>query len=188
MIECNDFIESVETWVSHALAIDNDRLLGALVRLRLLTSTTLSLVSSYRQRTRVALSSDLTPLVVILLRRIDTWEQNWTTQSSVGTNNDAESCHEFLIRFYGSHLRLQLSSMQLQPALSEGISKAPGLDNLWRAYSSALSMLRMIPRYPDHLSFAQDSVHVMLAYCAAFLVKVGRPEEDLWYNALINIC
>jgi len=129
-------------------------------------------MSSQRKHGKPTTKDGLMPFISILNRRIDTWKHKWAGTSGSRTDADEESCHEFLINFYGCHLRLQLSSMQLQPASVQGSSEGPDLDILWMAYSSALCMLQMIPQHPHHLSFAQDSVHVMLAYCAAFLVRV----------------
>lgn len=47
------------------------------------------------------------------------------------------------------------------------------LEILWVAYSSAIEMLQLLSRYSPRLYFAQDSIHVMTAYSAAFLIKVG---------------
>lgn len=46
------------------------------------------------------------------------------------------------------------------------------MEALWVSYSSALEMLHLICRHSSWLYFAQDSVHVMTAYSAAFLIKV----------------
>jgi hypothetical protein len=111
---------------------------------------------------------------VILDRRIEKWEASWLKMAEAQTTTEDESCHVFLIPFYGSHLRLQVFSLQVQNTLSSMRSGSPGLDSLWIAYSSALRMLRLIPRHAGHLGLVQDSIHVMVAYSAAFLVKVCR--------------
>ncbi|KXJ96216.1 hypothetical protein Micbo1qcDRAFT_193015 [Microdochium bolleyi] len=42
----------------------------------------------------------------------------------------------------------------------------------WTTFSSAIEMLRLICRHSEHAHLAQDSVHVMTAYCAKFLIKL----------------
>lgn len=173
MIESDGLIESIEDWTSDAIAIDNDQLLGALVTLRLETSAAFTFMISRQRNDGRTQPGNLGPLLSILNRRIDTWESTWSQAVEKQVKTEEESCHEFLIRFYGLHLRLQLSSLQLEGVLSSGQSSSPNLDSLWIAYSSALQMLRLIPRHSGHLNFTQDSVHIMLAYSAAFLLKVS---------------
>ena len=43
---------------------------------------------------------------------------------------------------------------------------------LWESYSNAIAMLKLVCHFSARLYFAQDSVHVMTAYSAAFLIKV----------------
>ena len=45
---------------------------------------------------------------------------------------------------------------------------------IWNSYSSALDMLKLVSETSASqlLYFAQDSVHVMIAYAAVFLIKV----------------
>ncbi|EFX05349.1 hypothetical protein CMQ_3418 [Grosmannia clavigera kw1407] len=53
------------------------------------------------------------------------------------------------------------------------------LEILWVSYSSAMNMLNLVCRFAPRLYFAQDSVHIMTAYSAAFLVKLllSAPES-----------
>lgn len=90
------------------------------------------------------------------------------------TDTSTDSCHPFLIAFYGAHLRLQLFSLPLQAVLCRRDADIEyNLEALWTTYSSAVEMLRLICRHPTHARLAQDSVHVMTAYCAKFLIKVS---------------
>lgn len=43
---------------------------------------------------------------------------------------------------------------------------------LWESYSNAIEMLKLVCHFSTRLYFAQDSIHVMTAYSAAFLIKV----------------
>lgn len=165
MINSDRLIESVETWARHPLSIENDRLLAALVTLRLETSAAFTFMIP--QSNLTGEQHGFNPLLSILRRRIDHWESVWAPTDASEKDDETRTCHDFLIPFYGNHLRLQLFSLQLHAALSPS-----NLDSLWIAYSSALRMLRLIPQHSNHLSFAQDSIHVMLAYSAGFLSKV----------------
>lgn len=50
------------------------------------------------------------------------------------------------------------------------------LETIWAAYDAATSILALVAEQPSaaFLYFAQDSVHVMIAYAAVLLVKVSR--------------
>ncbi|KAF5643384.1 uncharacterized protein FTJAE_3184 [Fusarium tjaetaba] len=170
MIECSEFIEAIEDWCDDPLAIENDQLLGAFTTLRLVTSSAFPLLVT-KSRQRSLSHSESAPLVSLLDSRMERWEKKWTEKVKAQTE---QSCHEFLIRFYGTHLRLQLHTLPLHGILVSNKSTINyHIDTVWVAYSSALNMLQLISRFPEHVCFAQDSIHVMTAYSAAFLVKVG---------------
>ncbi|KAF4964600.1 hypothetical protein FSARC_7506 [Fusarium sarcochroum] len=170
MIECDDFIESIEDWCDDPLAIENDQLLGAFTTLRLVTSAAFALLIPRSQR-RVISHNESEPLVNLLNGRIQRWEDRWTQKV---TSEQYQGCHKFLIRFYGTHLRLQLHTLPLHGILTSDKSDITlHLDTIWVAYTSALNMLQLISQYSDQLYFAQDSIHVMTAYSAAFLVKAS---------------
>ncbi|KAF9880085.1 putative fungal specific transcription factor [Colletotrichum karsti] len=167
MIERSGFIESVEAWCKDPLAIRNDRLLGALVTLRLLSSEVFRLLGSRSNRFQAGQLHTLESLLAIINSRIEEWESRWLAMA------DRDCCHPFLIQFYGTHLRLQLFSLPLQEVLGQPNQDASyHLEALWVSYSSALEMLHLICRHASWLYFAQDSIHVMTAYSAAFLIKL----------------
>ena len=171
MIPSDDFVDSVETWTHHTLATaENDHFLGALVSLRLEMSTAFTLMVP--KRGRRGSDRDIASLLSVLNRQIETWERTWCHKFDHGGVEAEDSCHNFLIQFYGNHLRLQIASLQLQDVIYSAPAYSKNLESLWLAHSSALRMLHLVTQYSQHLVFAQDSIHVMLAYCAVFLVKV----------------
>ncbi|KAF9776028.1 hypothetical protein IL306_005838 [Fusarium sp. DS 682] len=170
MIECNEFIESIESWCNDPLVIENDRLLGAFTTLRLLTSVAFPLLVAKSQQGLIS-HHESAPLVSLLNGRIERWEKTWTQKVIA---QQEPTCHEFLIRFYGTHLRLQLHTLPLHDILASHKSNINHhIDTIWVAYSSALNMLQLISQFSEYVCFAQDSIHVMTAYSAAFLTKVG---------------
>ncbi|KAF5648061.1 hypothetical protein F52700_1275 [Fusarium sp. NRRL 52700] len=185
MIECSEFIESIEDWCNDKLAIENDQLLGAFTTLRLITSSTFPLLAT-KSRQRSLSHSESAPLVSLLNGRIERWEKKWTERV---TAQAEQSCHEFLIRFYGTHLRLQLHTLPLHAILASGKSNINHhIDTVWVTYSSALSMLQLISRFSEHVCFAQDSIHVMTAYSAAFLIKITLVFSDFISGQLESTC
>ncbi|KAH7129013.1 hypothetical protein EDB81DRAFT_906799, partial [Dactylonectria macrodidyma] len=185
MMERNEFIESIDVWCKDSMVTSNDRLLGAFVTLRLMTSAVYKLLSQKPQTSegRGPLHN-IESLLTIINGRIKGWEDIWT--QAVDTEED--TCHPFLVRFYGTHLRLQLFSLPLQEILaSPNADLSMSLDTLWVAYSSAMEMLRLLSLYSSRLYFAQDSIHVMTAYSAAFLIKVRLPTHiTINYLPVIN--
>ncbi|TDZ49730.1 Protein priB [Colletotrichum trifolii] len=174
MIERTGFIESIESWCRDPLAISNDRLLGALVTLRLLSSEVYRLLGPRSNRVRAGELHTLESLLAIINSRIEEWETRWLAVV------EKDGCHHFLVRFYGTHLRLQLFSLPLQETLGHSEHNiSHHMEALWVSYSSALEMLHLICRHASCLYFAQDSVHVMTAYSAAFLIKLlmSTPES-----------
>ncbi|KAH8691462.1 hypothetical protein BGW36DRAFT_400737 [Talaromyces proteolyticus] len=166
MIERNGFLESIESWCKDSIATESDILLGALVTLRLLTSEVFRLLGPHRQTNSFQSTSSL---LTIISNRIEEWENKWLHLYQ----NASESCHPFLIRFYGTHLRLQLYSLPLQEVLGSSQHDITyNLESLWSSYSSAIEMLKLVSHFSQFLYFAQDSIHVMTAYAAAFLIKI----------------
>lgn len=183
MIERNAFIESVDAWCSDAVADRNDALLGAFVNLRLMSSSIFSLHSPSRPRSERVPLADMETLLSLKKASIERWERHWIQEVEQKQLPEEETCHKFLIRFYGTHLRLQLFSLPLQDVLSSKYSDSSlHLDIIWAAFSGAMDMLKLITRHSAQLCFAQDSIHVMTAYSAAFLVKVrlDLPLLYLW--------
>lgn len=175
MIERDGFIESIEAWCNDPMAIPSDLLLGAFVTLRLMTSTVFKLLGSGHKGTERRTLHSVESLLTLINERIEEWGSHWLHAVETKAQAEDESCHPFLIRFYGTHIRLQLFSLPLQDVLSStNPNISPSLEILWVSYSSAMDMLQLVSSYSSRLYFAQDSVHVMTAYSAAFLIKV-RP-------------
>ncbi|EAU37376.1 predicted protein [Aspergillus terreus NIH2624] len=162
MIERTEFIESVETWGKDPLASANDNLLCTFVALRLLTAETFDLLPSQKKHSTAHQGRFFSVLKV----RIEALEAKWLGVVGAGT------CHAFLIRLYCAHLHLQLFSIPLQET---GIPRADGVRDMtpfWVSYENAATMLALVTEYAPFLYLVQDSIHVMTAYAAVFLVKV----------------
>ncbi|KAK7422815.1 hypothetical protein QQX98_001377 [Neonectria punicea] len=174
MIERTDFIDLIDSWCADSMSTANDCFLGALVKLRLETSAVFSLLGFGQRRGQATSLHDVESLLTLIDGRIHSWENRWMKSvMKMEPTEDDGSCHHFLVRFYGTHLRLQLFSLPLQQILAlNGPDSSPSLDLLWVAYSSAMDLLQAVSRHSSRLYFAQDSIHVMIAYAAAFLIKL----------------
>jgi hypothetical protein len=159
MIERSAYIESSVDWFRHRLAIPNDRLLSAFVSLRLITSA----------HTDTELLK-FQPTLRLLERRIGDWQKTWEAICT----GDGEDCHAFLVPFYGTYARLLLFTLTFHASPKPKDTISVDTNEIWNSGSSALSILNLVSQVSTSqlLYFAQDSVHVMIAYATVFLVKV----------------
>jgi hypothetical protein len=189
MIEQNNFITTSHDWYKEPFAVFGaDVLLCAFVSLRIISSEILESMSPYRAR-QVPQSGTL---MRMLNANITRWEEKWLPVSEDGkfciwkqkfgdwrsrNTEQVDRCQAFLIRFYGSHLRLLLNSFSLQDYLNTSSSgTSTSKLAVWTCYHSAIDMLQQISDRFGPLKllyFAQDSVHMMTAYAASLLIKVS---------------
>jgi hypothetical protein len=169
MIERNELIDSAESWWQDPLSSPNDQLLCSFVALRLLTADTFDLLTP--SKTPI---SHIERLLNIFDNRIDSWQAEWLTTVSASTGIP---CHNFLIKFYGHHARLQLFSFPLHEKRIRTFEQVPVTDikPFWLSFQNALAILQLVSESSSLLYLAQDSVHVMIAYAAIFLIKVRLP-------------
>ncbi|KAL3419510.1 fungal specific transcription factor domain-containing protein [Phlyctema vagabunda] len=171
MIEQNDFITTAQDWYKQPFAVFGaDALLCAFVTLRIISSEIVELVSPDRSARHIQQSDTLMKL---LNSNITRWEEYW---HPISDDDRVDRCQAFLIRFYGTHLRLLLNSYSLQNSLQASKNGTPiSKQAVWTCYSAAIDMLKQISDRFGPLKllyFAQDSVHVMTAYSAVFLIKL----------------
>lgn len=84
MIERSEFIESIEPWCKDARATPGDRLLGALVTLRLLSSEVFRLLGPRSSRVRARQLHSLESLLAIIKSRVEEWESTWLSVADTG--------------------------------------------------------------------------------------------------------
>ncbi|KAK6086738.1 fungal specific transcription factor domain-containing protein [Seiridium cupressi] len=77
MIERSACIESIEAWCRDPMATGNDRLLGAFVTLRLLSSEVFKLLGPKSSRIHSGPLHSIESLLAIIKARIEEWEQIW---------------------------------------------------------------------------------------------------------------
>ncbi|KAF1830252.1 hypothetical protein BDW02DRAFT_633789 [Decorospora gaudefroyi] len=173
MVERSCYLGSVSNWHQHPLEVANDRLLCAFVSLRLITSTHFEMMTTrYAQQQRHETSRHRSLLRVIDDEIVD-WQSRW-----IGTVSErGEDCHAFLIPFYGSYARLLLFTSSLRASVRlRDIETSVDTEAIWNSCASALDMLKLVsePSSSQLVYFAQDSVHVMIAYATVFLIKLLR--------------
>ncbi|OAT10031.1 hypothetical protein BDBG_05713 [Blastomyces gilchristii SLH14081] len=170
MIQMDPLIRSAEHWHQHVYAVPGcDQIMSAFVQLRILGSEILELFWIDPVATTAQSIIKIEVILKLFNGDLDRWEAKWyQIVEEVSTN----VAHRFIVRFYGTHLRLLLHSFRLQLSILSGnISKQA----LWVCYTSALDMLRLVVDrlgVTSHSCFCQDSVHVMVAYAAVVMSKI----------------
>ncbi|KAH7305536.1 fungal-specific transcription factor domain-containing protein [Stachybotrys elegans] len=174
MIERSAFIESVDLWCRDRLASDNDLLLASFVTLRLETADIFTMLRSEQKFAERQVIKVASSMLESLNKRIDRWKDRWSRAIQANTDdNGHRTCHHFLLAFYSAHAQLQLYTLPLQVIITSGdVEHSPGFEIMWSAFRNAQEMMHLIGQYSSCLYLAQDSIHVMTAYAAAFLVKL----------------
>lgn len=97
------------------------------------------------------------------------------------TSTAGDDLYQFFIAFYGTNLRLLFSLFPLHATLTSAVpEELVDKQSLLISYTSAVEMLQLLvqPAFSPLFYLAQDSVHIMIAYAAIFLVKVSKMQND----------
>jgi hypothetical protein len=112
----------------------------------------------------------------VLLRncnlKLTQWQEFWHQQMQRASG---QSFHHAFLNFFRLYVRLFLNSLGVQPYLRKGSGLAPSPTALSACYTSALENLQIITKdfaAMSVLPYGQDSITIMSAYCAVFLLKV----------------
>lgn len=119
----------------------------------------------------------------VLLRNCNTkltkWMDNWEHEMR---RAGGEKFHFSFLSFFRLHVRLFLNSFGIQASLSPSSRASPSLQALSACYTSALDTLTIVTRdfaSMSMLRYGQDSITVMTAYSAVFLLKLLRSSNTL---------
>lgn len=189
MIPRNGLIESAHSWYNDPLSTPQDRMLCALVTLRMIGSEIFDLLNPHRSSYRSTLLDRTDGLMKVLLNDIQKWHTHWSSMSEMGMDTINEpstkdtnklaagnDLFQFFVAFYGTNLRLLFSLFPLHATLTSGLpEELIDKQSLLISYTSAVEMLQLLvqPAFSPLLYFVQDSIHIMVAYAAIFLVKVS---------------
>jgi len=118
----------------------------------------------------------------VLLRncnlKLTQWQEFWHQQM---LRASGQSFHHAFLNFFRLYVRLFLNSLGVQPYLRKGSGLAPSPTALSACYTSALENLQIITKdfaAMSVLPYGQDSITIMSAYCAVFLLKLLRSGVD----------
>jgi hypothetical protein len=84
MIERNDFIENIDNWNKHPLAIPSDNLLCAFVNFRLMTSEVFDLLGFRRQSYLASSQQSAQSLLKIINKQVEECQNHWVRVTGAG--------------------------------------------------------------------------------------------------------
>ncbi|KAJ7489970.1 fungal-specific transcription factor domain-containing protein [Mycena galericulata] len=111
--------------------------------------------------------------------KLTQWMDNWQTEMQ---RAGGESFHFSFLSLFRLHVRLFLNSFGIQASMSPSSRASPSLQALSACCTSALDGLRIVSKDLPSMSmlrYSQDSITVMSAYSAVFLLKLLRSSNTL---------
>ncbi|THH20938.1 hypothetical protein EW146_g495 [Bondarzewia mesenterica] len=119
----------------------------------------------------------------VLLRncngKLTQWMETWEHEMR---RANGESFHFAFLRFFRLYVRLFLNSFGVQASMSPQSRVPPSVQALSACYTSALDHLQIVTKdfaAMSMLRYGQESITVMTAYCAVFLLKLLRSSNTL---------
>ncbi|KAJ2917594.1 hypothetical protein MD484_g2758, partial [Candolleomyces efflorescens] len=104
--------------------------------------------------------------------KLTTWDETWRAEM---VKAKGETFHLSFLSFFRLYVRLFLNSFGIQASLIPGSRTPPSLQALTTCYTSALDSLRIVSDdfvKMSMLCYGQDSITVMTAYSAVFLLRL----------------
>ncbi|KAI9510384.1 fungal-specific transcription factor domain-containing protein [Russula earlei] len=119
----------------------------------------------------------------VLLRncngKLTQWMDTWHNEMR---RANGETFHMSFLSFFRLHVRLFLNSFGIQAAMSPSSRTSPSVQALSACYTSAKDNLQIVSHdfaSMSMLRYGQDSITVMTAYSAVFLLKLLRSSKTL---------
>ncbi|KAJ3518636.1 hypothetical protein NM688_g9410 [Phlebia brevispora] len=157
-----------------------DVICAAFVQLRRIASETTDLFNSHRG---VGGSNHTDMNHDVLLRncngKLTQWSETWEAEMQKA---NGEKFHFAFLSFFRLYVRLFLNSFGIHASMSPTSRASLSLHALSACYTSALENLQIVTKdfaAMSMLRYSQDSITVMTAYSAVFLLKLLRSSNTL---------
>lgn len=172
MLPEGDLVKHSATWHSggiKGIVRPEDVIISAFVQLRLIAAETTDVFSAASKG-----NSDINYDVVLRNTngKLTEWDEKWRSEM---TKAKGEGFHLSFLSFFRLYVRLFLNSFGIQATLLPGSRVAPSIQALSTCWKSALDSLQILSDdfvKMSMLCYCQDSILVMSAYSAVFLLKL----------------
>ncbi|EAU88286.2 priB protein [Coprinopsis cinerea okayama7 len=170
MLPEGDLVKHSTSWHTgspNGVVRPEDVIIAAFVQLRLIAAETTDIFSTGKGNTDISYE--------VVLRncnaKLTHWDETWRAEMNKAKG---EGFHLSFLTFFRLYVRLFLNSFGIQASLIPGSRTPPSLQALTTCYTSALDSLRILSEdlvKMSMLCYGQDSILVMGAYSAVFLLK-----------------
>ncbi|KIL68664.1 hypothetical protein M378DRAFT_158512 [Amanita muscaria Koide BX008] len=177
MLPEDDLVRNANSWHKQGggPARPEDVIVAGFVELRRIAAETTDVFNSSRSS---GASSHTDVNYEVLLRncnaKLTQWADGWQREMDVA---GGEKFHSSFLSFFRLYVRLFLNSFGIQSAMIPGTRQSPSLQALSTCCTSAIDSLRIVSKDFANMSmlrYGQDSVMVMSAYSAIFLLRLLR--------------
>ncbi|KAF7295231.1 Zn(2)-C6 fungal-type domain-containing protein [Mycena indigotica] len=182
MLPEDELVRHAATWHENGGATlrPEDVIVAAFVQLRRISSETTDM---FYTKGGVPNGSHNDVNYEVVLRncngKLTQWSDTWQAEMQ---RAGGESFHFSVLSYFGLHVRLFLNSFGIQESMSPSSRASPSLQALSACCTSAMDSLKIVSKdFPSMsmLRYSQDSVTVMSAYSAVFLLKLLRSSNTL---------
>ncbi|KAF9475325.1 hypothetical protein BDN70DRAFT_257801 [Pholiota conissans] len=177
MLPEDDLIRHAMSWheASGTTIRPEDVIIAAFVALRRIAAETTDLFNSAKGQGANA-NSDINYEHVLAHCnvRLTQWDQTWRQEMEKA---GGEKFHFAFLSFFRLHVRLFLNSFGIQSSMQPHSRQSPSLQALTMCCTSALESLHIVSDFHGMrlLRYGQESITVMTAYSAIFLLKAPPP-------------
>ncbi|KAF8652690.1 hypothetical protein AX16_004195 [Volvariella volvacea WC 439] len=182
MLPEDELIRHSSTWHEQGGANirPEDVIVAAFVALRRIAAETTDIFNAHRGN-NTGSHNDVNYDVVLrnCNSKLTTWAETWQREME---RAGGDKFHTSFLNFFRLYVRLFLNSFGVQASMSPTSHTAPSVQALSACSSSALDSLRIICKdfaTMSMLRYGQDSITVMSAYSAVFLLKLLRSSNTV---------
>ncbi|EIN07589.1 hypothetical protein PUNSTDRAFT_126610 [Punctularia strigosozonata HHB-11173 SS5] len=183
MLPEDDLVRHSATWHEEGGSPirPEDVIVAAFVQLRRIAGETTDVFYLHKGGSGNTSHSDVNYEVLLrncngkLTQWMDTWQHEMRRAGG-------ESFHFSILSFFRLHVRLFLNSFGIQASMSPTSRAVPSLQALSACFTSAIESLQIVVKEfasMQILRYGQESITVMTAYSAVFLLKLMRSSNTL---------
>ncbi|KAF5372913.1 hypothetical protein D9758_001761 [Tetrapyrgos nigripes] len=180
MLPEDDFIRHAVTWHEKGGSIvrPEDVIVAAFVQLRHIAAETTEIFHTSRNGSP---GNDINHEVVLrnCNGKLTQWGETWEREMH---RAGGEKFHLSFLSFFRLYVRLFTNSFGIQDSMSSTTRTSPSVSALSACYTSAIENLRIVSKdfaTMSMLRYSQESITIMCAYSAVFLLRLLRSASTL---------